>query len=134
MKKAEFEVQKAVYGRLNGNLVCPVYDAVPENPKYPFLEIGEAITTNGSYKGCNLQIVTVTFHTWDRWGSNANISEINSDAVERITVSNDVTPSFLTLTNFTVVNQFETGSTIIKDIDGQTRHLIQTMEIWCHQN
>lgn len=133
MKLAEFEIQKAIYTRLNGNIDCSVYDDVPQDAGYPYVEIGETITIGSDVK-CNTAVVSIALHGWDHGGSRKEIVGIMSDCIERITVSSDSSPSFLSLTNFTVHNQFLGNTTTLKDIDGESWHVITTMEIHVKQN
>lgn len=133
-KIPEFEIQKAIYDRINGNIACQIYDEVPQNPKYPFIEIGEILSDDFSSKGVWGMAVSVALHAWDRAGSNKNIIGYLSDAMGLITTSHSASVNFLSLTNFTVCNQFYGGIQTLKDIDGQTRHAILRVEIYVTQN
>ena len=61
MKLAEFEVQTAVYSRIGTALNANVYDDVPEDYTYPYVELGDVITNSSDGK-CNNLIVTMTLH------------------------------------------------------------------------
>jgi len=133
MKLAEFEIQTALYARLNENIDCPVYDDTPQDVQYPHVTIGEFITVPDTVK-CNAFVIAGSVHGWDKGGSRKSIIEIMSDVIERITVSTDSTTNFLTLTNFSVHNQLLVSNNTIKDIDGETWHSIATIEFQVKQN
>lgn len=132
MKLPDFEIQTALYARLNDSIDCEIYDAVPQNWSYPYVEIGDPISVADSCKS-NAFISTVQLHGWDNGRSKKRLLEIMSDCIETLTVSTDSPHTFLTLTNFTVHNQFYGGTTTLKDLDGKTWHSIMTIEIQVKQ-
>ena len=62
----ELDLQKAIYGALNGVISAPVYDHVTQSTPYPYVVIGEDNFNDWSTDDKNGFEATVNLHVWDR--------------------------------------------------------------------
>ena len=62
----ELDLQKAIYGALNGNITAPVFDHVPQKQSYPYVVIGEDNFNDWSTDDKDGFMAIVNLHVWDR--------------------------------------------------------------------
>jgi hypothetical protein len=62
----ELDLQKAVFGALNGVISAPVYDHVIQSTPYPYVVIGEDNFNDWSTDDKDGFEATVNLHVWDR--------------------------------------------------------------------
>lgn len=117
------ELQEAVYSRLNSNLSCPVYDAVPPNAEFPYVTIGEVTAIPFDTDDSVGFESTITIHVWSRYNGFAQIKRIQREIYSRLHRKTfDVDKYDLVGCNF------EFSETIL-DPDGATRHGISRYRI-----
>jgi hypothetical protein len=120
------QLQKQIYAKLTGNAplmakLTGVYDFVPDNKTYPYLQIGEADYTPWNTKTFQGFDGSLTINLWHRPGSRgrAPLHDIMHD------VYNLLHNSSLTIANSTVVLLQMEFSNIIVDPDAVTYHGVQ---------
>lgn len=105
MNGNETTLQTAYYTLMNGNITydgvtVPVYDAIPSNPVYPHIKIGERTgieDSNKSYFGENVtQTITIT----DRFGGNFGSRKAIYSIANQIKQIVRVRPDPFSLTGF----------------------------------
>lgn len=133
MASFETAVQKAIYEKLIANAdiisnAIPVYDAVPqpvtvENTDFPQIVIGEdsyaALDTDTE----NMNMVSITIHTWSRYRGRAETKEIQGY------IYNSLQRAALSQPGFKFVTIMQSGSESFLDSDGLTRHGVQTFTL-----
>lgn len=130
MSDARLLLQKAIYARLTGDAplmakITGVFDFVPDNQTYPFLQIGEVdfgsfdTQTFDGFEG------TITINLWHRPGSRgrAALHDIQND------VYNLLHKWIPSISGFTVVSMRYDFSNIIVDPDAVTYHGVQRFKI-----
>lgn len=81
------EVQQAIYDRLTGDatlgaLIAGVFDHVPEGTAYPYVTLGEVITTPDNRHGGFGRSVVATLHVWTQARGFAEALAIEARLVE----------------------------------------------------
>lgn len=130
MSDARLLLQKAIYARLTGDAplmakITGVFDFVPDNQTYPFLQIGEVdfgpfdTQTFDGFEG------VITINLWHRPGSRgrAALHDIQND------VYNLLHKWIPSISGFTVVSMRYDFSNIIVDPDAVTYHGVQRFKI-----
>lgn len=123
----ELAVQQAVFDALNGNLGgVAVYDDVPQSQadwKDSFVTIGEDVFTAENTDLTLLQRVSITVHTWTRYGGRKACKELQAQIFAQLNRVDLSQPGF----NF--INIYLLNSSSELDLDGHTRHGVQTFEL-----
>lgn len=123
---AELEVQKAIYSLLTGQsppISYPVYDDVPEDTSYPYVNIGEATSNQWDSKTFNGFETSIVIHSWSRYSGRKEIKEIMG------TIYDILHDQSITVTGYnTVLCLFEFSETFLED-DGVTRHGVQRFNL-----
>lgn len=130
-----FEVvtQKAIYEALISNVdiianSIPVYDAVPqaesaENSQYPYITIGEDNHLSIDTDTENENQVSITINVWSRQRGRLETKTIQGYIYKTLQRAE------LSETGYKFVNIMQDGSTSFMDVDGITRHGVQTFNL-----
>jgi len=118
----QFALQTAIYSKLSADnnltavLGAKVFDDVPENTPYPYIQLGEDNASDYSTKDQTGSEVTVNVDVWSRYRGSLEAKNI----MDRIhTLLHD---SSLSVTGSNFINMRFEFSDIIRDPDGITRH------------
>ena len=120
MALGQFELQTAIYSRLNGDSTLTgtagIYDEVQEGNAYPFITLGEETVINYDTKDLAGGEFTVNIHVWSQYKG----SKETKTLMDRIhTLLHDYS---LSVSGFNVINSRFEYSDIMRDPDGVTRH------------
>ena len=118
----QFALQTAVFAKLSTDnnltavLGAKVFDDIPENTLYPYVQLGEDTAIDYSTKDQTGSEVTVNVDVWSRYRGSLEAKNI----MDRIhTLLHD---SSLSVTGSNFINMRFEFSDIIRDPDGITRH------------
>lgn len=131
MDSIQKNLQDSIYDRLTtgaNKIDYRVYEDVPDNAKYPYVEIGVINITDDSVKGNTGYDINATFHTWSIRNTYSETYDILDAITNSITVSNSAGANELTVIGHHVVYQSLDSLNAIKDIDNKTRHGILTIK------
>lgn len=121
-------LQEAIYSRLNGfagltALIDAVYDHVPQDPTFPYVQIGEDTAIPFDTHDSSGSDNTVTIHSWSRYRGKKEIKDIQRQvylALHRFALS---------VTGVDTVDcQWEFADSFLDD-DGLTRHGVQRFRV-----
>ena len=124
MSDHSLQLQKTVFDTLDGdsNLqskVSDVYNFVPQNTAYPYVQVGDDSLSDNSTKDLDGNIHSIVIHTWSRYRGDKEAKEIMARIYELLHNSS------LSVSGASLVNaRFET-SDILNDPDGITKHGVQ---------
>lgn len=124
MSDHSLQLQKTVFDTLDGdsNLqskVSDVYNFVPQNTTYPYVQVGDDSMADNSTKNLDGNIHSIMIHTWSRYRGDKEAKEIMARIYELLHNSS------LSVSGASLVNaRFET-SDILNDPDGITKHGVQ---------
>ena len=127
-------VQQEIYQALaaNASLVAEtvgIFDDVPQPDDsgyysdFPYVTIGEDVFSDMSTDSELMSLVSITIHTWSRYGGRKEIKRIQGliyDTLNRATIVNQ-DYKFININEESAQSQMET--------DGKTRHGIQTFRL-----
>ncbi len=118
----QFALQTAIFtllsadNNLTSTLGASVFDDVPEETAYPYVQIGEDTAIDYSTKDLNGSDVSVNLDVWSRYRGSLEVKNI----MDRIhTLLHD---SSLSVAGTNFINMRFEFSDIIRDPDGITRH------------
>ena len=118
----QFALQTAIYTKLSADsnltttLGASVFDDIPENTPYPYVQLGEDTAIDYSTKDQTGSEVTVNIDVWSRYRGSLQAKNI----MDRVhTLLHD---SSLSVTGSNFINMRFEFSDIIRDPDGITRH------------
>tara|TARA_B100000780_G_C20923725_1_gene368076 strand:- start:249 stop:650 length:402 start_codon:yes stop_codon:yes gene_type:complete len=118
----QFALQTAIFSRLSTDnnltavLGAKVFDDIPENTSYPYVQLGEDTAIDYSTKDSTGSEVSVNLDVWSRYRGSLEAKNI----MDRIhTLLHD---SSLSVTGSNFINMRFEFSDIIRDPDGITRH------------
>tara|TARA_R110002049_G_scaffold89003_2_gene224264 strand:- start:193 stop:594 length:402 start_codon:yes stop_codon:yes gene_type:complete len=118
----QFALQTAIYTKLStdnnltSTLGASVFDDIPENTPYPYVQLGEDTAIDYSTKDQTGSEVTVNIDVWSRYRGSLQAKNI----MDRVhTLLHD---SSLSVTGSNFINMRFEFSDIIRDPDGITRH------------
>ena len=126
-----FELQKAIFSRLNGGSIVDeqdqaitgVFDDVPEGSAYPYVVIGEETATNIGTKDKDMHEYTQTIHVWSQYRGLKEIKEI----MEQIyTLLNDYS---ITVSGASAISLRHEFQTTLTEGDGLTRHGVMRFRV-----
>lgn len=116
------EILETVYETLSGDttlvttLGCQVYDYVPDNRAYPYVDLGEAYSTKDATFSKDARNVLLRLHVWSQYrGSKETWNIIGRIDTLLDEVALTVDGATLEACNVETANVF-------KDPDGKTRH------------
>ncbi len=118
----QFALQTAIYAKLStdnnltSTLGASVFDDIPEETPYPYVQLGEDTAIDYSTKDQTGSEVTVNIDVWSRYRGSLQAKNI----MDRVhTLLHD---SSLSVTGSNFINMRFEFSDIIRDPDGITRH------------
>ena len=118
----QFALQTAVFSKLSTDsnltsvLKAKVFDDIPENTDYPYVQLGEDTAIDYSTKDQTGSEVSVNIDVWSRYRGSLEAKNI----MDRVhTLLHD---SSLSVTGSNFINMRFEFSDIIRDPDGITRH------------
>ena len=117
-----WELQKAIYAKLNGNVDglgganIPVYDDVPQQSNYPYVQIGEETSANNGTKTLDGVEHTLTMHIWSQYRGRREIKTIMKSVYDLLH------NTAISVTGASLVNVRQEFSTTLSENDGITRH------------
>jgi hypothetical protein len=124
MADASWQVQKAVYAKLNVDLTVNVYDNVPPNAQAPYVTIGDDTAADDSTKTDDGQQITLTIHAWSDYAGRKEVKELGAE----IYASLHKQP--LVVTGFDVREIRWVFGDTIREPDGHTYHGVQRFRIF----
>lgn len=127
---ALFEVQKAVYARLLADagvsalVGARIYDELPpDEPAYPYVHLGEMLTSRFDVKEAAGWEVELTIHVWSRYRGKKEAQNV-LDAVEAT-----LNRAALVVTGYAVVSCDVVQLLNLEDADGLTRHGVARLRV-----
>lgn len=117
-----WELQKAIFTKLNGNVDgldganIPVYDDVPQQSNYPYVQIGEETSANNGTKTLDGVEHTLTMHIWSQYRGRREIKTIMKSVYDLLH------NTAISVSGASLVNVRQEFSTTLAENDGITRH------------
>jgi hypothetical protein len=123
-------VQEALYGKFTGDgtlmaLIEGVFDQVPEGQAYPYVRIGDHLSTPDNDHGGFGREITVTIHVWTKTRGNKQGQAIAARVGELL----DHQERQLTVTGHRVVSIRQEFDQAVPDPDPQIRHHVLRFRI-----
>ncbi len=122
MSLHSWELQKAIFAKLNGNVDgldganIPVYDDVPQQSNYPYVQMGEETSVNNGTKTLDGVEHTLTMHIWSQYRGRREIKTIMKSVYDLLH------NTAISVTGASLVNVRQEFSTTLAENDGITRH------------
>lgn len=123
-----WELQKAIFTRLNAfaaltALIDAIYDHVPQDPTFPYLQIGDDTSVPFDTHDSQGSDNTITIHSWSRYRGKSEIKQIQRETY------NALHRFSLVVTGVTTVDCEWEFADSFKDPDGITRHGVQRFRV-----
>lgn len=123
-----FTIQKAIFSALTSDatlmaMITGVYDHVPQQTDFPYIEIGESSAADAGTKTEDIEELNYEIHSWARNTGHYEIKQIQDQV--RTTLHN----AALSADTGTVVLIQEEFRETITDADGESLHGIQRYSI-----
>ena len=124
MSDHSLQLQKTVFDTLDGdsNLqskVSDVYNFVPQNTAYPYVQVGDDSMADNSTKDLDGNIHSIMIHTWSRYRGDKEAKQIMARVYDLLHNSS------LSVSGASLVNARFDTSDILTDPDGITKHGVQ---------
>ena len=116
MTAAGWELQQAIFARLDGALSYPIYDHVPGDAAFPFIVVGDATATEWGAGDLDGEQHALSIHVWSRYHGRMELKQI----MGAIKSALDQAP--LTLTGHHLVDLRFVFADEFPDPDGISRH------------
>jgi hypothetical protein len=131
MADASWMLQKAIFKALNDGLDVPVYDSVPGNPAFPYVTIGDDVSSDRSSKVESNQEFACTIHVWSRqrgrWETKQLIDAVDELLHDQTLAIEEVgSPG---AAPYVVTDVWRDGSQTFVDPDGLTMHGIVSYRV-----
>ena len=137
MSSFNIAIQTAIYEKLSADLSYTVYDDVPQpgasGAGFPYVVIGEDVSTFDDTDTELSLIVSITIHSWSRYSGRKEVKIMMDEIYTSLHRANlsQTGYKFITITQESALSQL--------DPDGETRHGIQTFNLlieeiqdgWC---
>jgi hypothetical protein len=112
----QWEVQKAIFNKLDTGLDIPTYDHVPQGATLPYVTIGEDTATSWDTDDSTGSESTLTIHVWTREAGRRDVKVIMNDIYgllhrQRFAIDGSI-----------LVDCFWEFAETFMDPDGVTRH------------
>lgn len=120
---AQWEIQKAVYNALDAALATDVLDTVPDEPTYPYTNMGEWSEEPWDTDDSLGRETEFNVHSWSRYDGMKELKDM-MDAIKAALHN-----ATLTVTGQTMVMCYEVAMETMLDPDGRTRHGVQRFRI-----
>lgn len=120
----EFEIQKAIFEKLDTGLTVPVYDHVPQDSEnFPYVQIGN--DTFIDYSGDDFVGMDgdLNIHTWSSYKGKKEIKALQNE------IYNLLNRADLTIIGYNVINIEQVYSNTFLESDGITRHGVQRYRV-----
>lgn len=115
-------LQQAIFTALDGYVlgmsgeVVPVYDDVPEDVTYPYIQIGEETVIDGAVKDRDGHEHTLTIHAWSQYRGRKEIKALMQSVYDLLHDAG------INLSGASLVNVRQEFATTLAENDGITRH------------
>tara|TARA_Y100000996_G_scaffold98920_1_gene71200 strand:- start:202 stop:603 length:402 start_codon:yes stop_codon:yes gene_type:complete len=124
MSTHSIALQQTVFNTLDGDstlqsLVSDVFNFVPQNTAYPYVQIGDDSLSDNSTKDLDGNIHSIVIHTWSRYRGDKEAKEIMARVYDLLHNSS------LSVSGASLVNARFDTSDILTDPDGITKHGVQ---------
>ena len=122
MSLHSWELQKAIFTKLNGfvdglaSANISVYDDIPQDTNYPYVQIGEETAVNDGTKTLDAVEHTLTIHVWSQYRGRREIKTIMKSVYDLLH------NTAISVTGASLVNVRQEFSTTLSENDGITRH------------
>tara|TARA_R110002153_G_scaffold238911_1_gene393348 strand:+ start:20540 stop:20944 length:405 start_codon:yes stop_codon:yes gene_type:complete len=122
MSLHSWELQKAIFTKLNGfvdglaSANISVYDDIPQDTNYPYVQIGEETAVNDGTKTLDAVEHTLTIHVWSQYRGRREIKTIMKSVYDLLH------NTAISVTGASLVNVRQEFSTTLAENDGITRH------------
>ena len=122
MSLHSWELQKAIFTKLNGNVDglsganISVYDDIPQDTVYPYVQIGEETSANDGTKTLDAVEHTLTIHVWSQYRGRREIKTIMTSVYDLLH------NTAISVSGASLVNVRQEFSTTLAENDGITRH------------
>jgi hypothetical protein len=121
MSAASWALQQAIYARLAAHLpliaeVTGIYDAPPQDARFPYVVIGEDVVSDASAKAMTATDHRLALHLWTRGPGKQQAKQL-MQAVQDALDGNPPAPA-----GFMLVWLRFLQSTVLTDADGLTQH------------
>ncbi len=120
---AELEIQKAIYGVLDGALSINVYDDVPDNAQAPYVVIGDDTFVEYDTDGETGFEATITVHSWSTYRGRSQVKNIMGQ------IYNALHRAEFTVSGYNLIGCDAEFSETFLESDGVTRHGVQRFRI-----
>lgn len=119
MKSPFLSLHDAEVARIEAETEYVVYDDMPEQAPYPYVNMGEMTAMDWSDKSKPGQEVHSTIHIWSQYKGRKEVVEMGDMVIRALTKT-----SLVLAPNFRIVLAELDMDELIMDIDGITRHKI----------
>lgn len=116
MTAAGWELQQAIFARLDGTLSYPIYDHVPGDAAFPFIVVGDAMATEWGAADLDGEQHALSVHVWSRYHGRMELKQIMGEIKSAL----DQVP--LALTGHHLVDLRFVFADEFPDPDGISRH------------
>lgn len=122
MSLHSWELQKSIFTKLNGNVDglsganISVYDDIPQDTVYPYVQIGEETAVNDGTKTLDAVEHTLTIHVWSQYRGRREIKTIMKSVYDLLH------NTAISVSGASLVNVRQEFSTTLAENDGITRH------------
>ena len=122
---AEYEIQKAIFQRLNSSPGSgyTVYDDVPEDAEFPYIVVGDGSSIPFDTKDTNGSEASVVVHSWSRFDGREEVKQIMGEIYDLLHEA-----EFGVQGHDTILCLVEFQETFLEP-DGRTRHGIQRFNL-----
>ena len=128
MSASLWPLQQAIYATLTAGspapVSAPVYDAVPQDTAYPYVQIGDDLTV-ADFSAVSREGDDVDFHihTWSRYAGKKEAMQIMAE------VKAALQDRKLSVPGWHIAGLREDFATIFTEPDGKTRHGVQRFRV-----
>jgi hypothetical protein len=120
----ETAVQTLIFEALtDADISAPIYDAVPQSASFPYVTIGDDNSVEWDTCTDYGAAVTVTIHTWSRGRGRLETKTLQGEIYAALH------DALLQSTGYNVVSCYFESSVSFMDVDGLTRHGVQTFRV-----
>lgn len=126
MTAAGWELQQAIFARLDSMLGETVFDHVPQNAVFPFVVVGDASITSWGAGDFDGEQHVLSIHVWSRYQGRKEMKQIMGGIVEALNgVSLGLSGHHLVDLRFVFADEFP-------DPDGVSRHGLVRFRAFTH--
>lgn len=85
MTAAGWELQKAIFAQLDGNLSDAVYDHVPAHAAFPFIVVGDATASDWGASELDGEEHALSIHIWSRYHGRMQMKQMMGEIKAALT-------------------------------------------------